>query len=449
VSSEARKLTFIQKSGYALGIHGIMYFWYATNLYLFYFYTDVIGLTPAQTGTIFLLSLVWDGLTDPLMGAVVDRLTARGWKYRPMVLVGGLPFCMSFAALFYVPAGFDVFGYCLVANLIFRTFFTLTYIPYTSMLTRITPDSRERANIGGYKTIFIGIAKVPVSYFALPLIAILGAGNEALGFTKTMSLLAVMGGMAFLGCYLLTPERASANSIARSRAHSLAEIWTYFRTNSQFWIVAAGLFIASGSFGLVMQSLIYYYKYNLNAPGSAKIAFTAIAVGSLVGVPIWMQILRISSNRMIWFSGCCLAAGMLLTTYFIPDPGVWAVAVLIGITAAGIYGFIMTYLPMTADTVDYGRWKSGMRIEAFTFGFMSLINKMSIGTAGWLLGTMQTWYGFVPNAEQSESTLHGLKVIVTLVPMLGFILSAIIILRYRIDTKYHAKLLTEIQDARA
>ena len=120
MSSESGKLTVIQKSGYALGIHGIMYFWYATNLYLFYFYTDVVGLTPAQTGTVFLLSLIWDGITDPIMGAIVDRLIARGWKYRPMVLIGGIPFCISFAALFYVPAGVEVFAYCLVANLVFR-----------------------------------------------------------------------------------------------------------------------------------------------------------------------------------------------------------------------------------------------------------------------------------------------------------------------------------------
>ena len=46
--SASRKLPFKEKAGYALGIHGIMYFWYATNLYLFYFYTDVVGLTPAQ-----------------------------------------------------------------------------------------------------------------------------------------------------------------------------------------------------------------------------------------------------------------------------------------------------------------------------------------------------------------------------------------------------------------
>ncbi len=442
------KLSVIQKAGYSLGIHGIMYFWYATSLYLFYFYTDVVGLSPAQTGTIFAISVLWDGITDPIMGAITDRLVARGWKYRTLALSGGLPFCASFVGLFYVPSGLDAFTYCLVANLVYRTFFTLTYIPYTSMLTQITQDSKERTNIGGYKTIFIGISKVPVSYLVLPLVAMLGAGSEALGFVKTMSLLAVMGAIAFLGFYILTPQQTQHSSGTGKRHHSLAEITAYFRANSQFWVVAAGLFLATASFGFIMKSVIYYYKYNLAAPDEAKIAFLAIALGSLIGVPVWMQILRFASNRTIWFSGCCLAAATLLTIYALPETGVWVFAILIGIAAAGIYGFLMTYLPMTADTVDYGQYRSGIRIEAFTFGFMSFVNKLSIAAAGFLLGMMQTWVGFVPNIEQSDSTLHGLKVIVTLVPMLGLGLSALIILKYRIDATFHTQLRAEIGGAR-
>lgn len=447
-AARRRPLSTIQKAGYAFGIHGIMYFWYATNLYLFYFYTDVVGLSPAQAGAIFGLSVLWDAATDPVMGAITDRLIARGWKYRPMILTGGLPFCLSFVALFHVPAEFDAFVYCLLANFAFRTFFTLTYIPYTSMLTQITPDSRERTNIGGYKTIFIGLSKMPVSYLALPLVATLGAGNEASGFLKTMSLLAAMGALAFAGCYLLTPERSADGRSAPRSAHSFADVFDYFRRNSQFWIVAVGLFLASGSFGIVMQSVLYYYKYNLAAADSANIAFTAIAVGSLLGVPIWMQVLRIADNRTIWFWGCCLAVGALATAFLLAAPGVWGFAILVGVASAGIYGFIMTYLPMTADTVDYGQSRTGLRIEAFTFGFMSFINKLSIAAGAWLLGMLQTWIGFVPNADQTESTLLGLKAIVTLAPMVGLGLSAIVILKYRIGPEFHSQLLAELAHSR-
>ena len=443
VVSQPHRLPAYQKAGYALGIHGIMYFWYATNLFLFYFYTDVVGLTPAQTGTIFLISLFWDGITDPIMGAITDRIVARGGRYRSLVLIGGIPFCFSFVAIFYVPPSVNPFIYCLIANLIFRLFWTMTYIPYTSMLTRITTDSQERSNIGGYKTIFIALAKLPVSYFVLSLVVILGAGDEASGFLYTMSIIAVIACVAFIGCYILTPEFTTANTGEGSTDLSVAQVLTYFRSNTQLWIVLAALFAASGSFGIIMQSLIYYFKYNIGDSGSAKMAFTAIAIAGLTAVPIWMYVISRTSNRFVWFLGCCIAAGSLITLYLIPEPGVWLVTLLIYFAAAGINGFLMTFLPMTADTVDYGEWKSGYRVEAMTFGFLSLANKLSIGVAGWLLGMLQTWIGFVPNVEQSAATLQGLKGIMTLTPFFGFILSALIILRYRIDPQYHRMILEE------
>lgn len=436
-----KRLSFIQKSGYALGIHGIMYFWYATNLYLFYYYTDVVGLSPAQTGMIFLISLIWDGVTDPIMGWITDRLVARGYRYRTLFLIGAFPFCLSFVALFSVPAAVDAFIYCLIANLVFRVFFTMTYVPYTSMLTRITPSSKERASIGGFKSIFIGFSKLPVSYLVLTMVAVLGVGSEALGFSRTMTIIAIMAGLAFLGCYFLSPKENTESGETRLPSFSFGEITSYFRANSQFWIILLALFWGSGSFGILMQSIIYYYKYNLDASGSAKLAFTAIALGGIFVVPMWMFVVRNTSARITWFAGCAVATVSLAAFYFL-SPGVWPAAILVGCAASGIYGFIMVYLPMTADSVDYGEWKSGHRVEAFTFGFMSLGNKLSIGFAGWLLGVMQTYVGFKPNLEQSDATLQGLKGIISIAPAIGLTLSGLCILWYRIDAKFHNQIVS-------
>lgn len=440
----SRPLPAYRKAGYALGIHGIMYFWYATNLFLFYFYTDVVGLTPAQTGTIFLISLIWDAITDPIMGVITDRIVARGGRYRPLVLVGGMPFCLSFVAVFHVPAAVNPFVYCLLANIVFRLFWTMTYIPYTSMLTRITTDSQERSSIGGYKTVFTALAKLPVSYFVLALVAILGAGDEASGFLYTMSLIAVMGCIAFVGCYALTPEDADVNIGSTRKNPAPAQIYANFRSNTQFWIVLFALFAASGAYGVLLQSIIYYFKYNIGDAGSAKLAFTAIAIAGLTAVPIWMHVIRKTSNRVVWLFGCGLAAASLFTLYLVPEPGVWLLTLLIYLAAAGVNGFLMTFLPMIADTVDYGEWKSGHRVEALTFGFLSLANKLSIGAAGWLLGAMQTWIGFVPNAEQSAATLQGLKGIMTLAPLTGIVISALIVSWYRIDADYHKGILAKL-----
>jgi len=436
-----------RKLGYALGIHGIMYFWYATNLYLFYFFTDVIGLTPAQAGQVFLISLVWDGITDPVMGVVTDRMVARGIRYRKLMLGGGLPFCASFVLLFRVPDLMTPFAYCLLTNLAFRTFWTMTYIPYTSMLTRITGDSIERARIGGFKTVFIGLAKLPVAYLVLPLVGLIGAGDEARGFFWTMSGLALMGALAFIGCAWLSPRERRLESGSAPNP-GLSAVRDNLKRNSQFWIILAGLFFASGSFGILMQSIIYVFKYVLVRPEDAKLAFTAIAVAGLTAVPVWMWVVARTGNRFVWLSGCLFGVAALGTLYASPAPGTWVVTALVFLAASGIYGFLMPFLPMVADCVDFGELKSGIRVEALTFGLMSLANKLSIGCAGWLLGVLQTRVGLEPNETQTEATQAGLMAIMTLTPAAGLAVSAAFISLYRLSPARHRQVVEALAERR-
>ena len=425
-----------------------MYFWYATNLYLFYFFTDVIGLTPAQAGQVFLISLVWDGVTDPVMGVVTDRVVARGVRYRHLMLGGGLPFCASFVLLFRVPEAMAPFAYCLVTNLAFRTFWTMTYIPYTSMLTRITDDSTERARIGGFKTVFIGLAKLPVAYLVLPLVGLIGAGDEAKGFFWTMSGLAMMGVLAFSGCAWLSPREQAPESGATPNPGATA-VLSNLKANSQFWIILVGLFFASGSFGILMQSIIYVFKYVLVRPEDAKLAFTAIAIAGLTAVPVWMWIVGRTGNRFVWLTGCLFAVGALVTLYALPSPGTWVVTGLVFLAASGIYGFLMPFLPMVADCVDFGELKSGVRVEALTFGLMSLGNKLSIGTAGWLLGVLQTRVGLEPNEAQTGATRDGLLAIMTLTPAAGLSISAAVITLYRLSPARHREVVHALAQRRA
>ena len=89
-----RQLSLGGRLGYAIGIYGVFLAWMTVALYLLYFYTDVMGLSLAHAGLIFLIASVWDAVTDPLMGWLIERGRSRWGKYRPYLL---------FAALYYVP----------------------------------------------------------------------------------------------------------------------------------------------------------------------------------------------------------------------------------------------------------------------------------------------------------------------------------------------------------
>ena len=94
-----RQLSYGRRIGYATGIYGVFLAWMMVGLYLMYFYTDVMGLTPGQAGLVFFIASMWDAVTDPVMGWLIEKTRTRWGKYRPYLLLAAIPFAASFAAL--------------------------------------------------------------------------------------------------------------------------------------------------------------------------------------------------------------------------------------------------------------------------------------------------------------------------------------------------------------
>lgn len=82
-------------------------------------------------------------------------------------------------------------------------------------------------------------------------------------------------------------------------------------------------------------------------------------------------------------------------------------------------GIHLTYWSMLPDTVEYGEWRTGVRAESLVFGFAIFCQKTALGLAAGLLGVALDFVGFVPNVAQTPQTLHGMKMIIILLPIAG------------------------------
>ncbi|MEE8119725.1 MAG: MFS transporter, partial [Gammaproteobacteria bacterium] len=204
-----RQLSLGGRLGYAIGIYGVFLAWMTVALYLLYFYTDVMGLSLAHAGLIFLIASMWDAVTDPLMGWLVERSRSRWGKYRPYLLFAAVPFAASFAALYYVPdlEGNMLFVWALVLHIVFRTCYTAVYIPYTSLIAQLSDNADERASIAGVKSVFISLAALSVSFLGLPAVSYLGGADEARGFLRFALVCDSLGVAALWLCFLFTQER--------------------------------------------------------------------------------------------------------------------------------------------------------------------------------------------------------------------------------------------------
>jgi glycoside/pentoside/hexuronide:cation symporter, GPH family len=119
------------------------------NFVVFY-YTQVQGLSGTLAGLAMFIALVWDGVSDPVVGSWSDRLRTRWGRRHPLMVAGGIPTAILFLALFQPPEGLaeiQLFAWLLLVSILLRTFLTIYFIPYAAMGAELSSDYDERTVI--------------------------------------------------------------------------------------------------------------------------------------------------------------------------------------------------------------------------------------------------------------------------------------------------------------
>ena len=210
VSAEQQphQLSLARKVGFTIGDYGFNLYWQSVSLFLMFYYTDAVGLSATTAGLIYMAASIFDGITDPIMGALADRTRTKWGRYRPYILWGTIPLALSFAGLYYKPA-LDAFGIAAVvcaAHFLFRACYTVSSIPYISLTARVTSSSGERSTIAGFRMLFANLAGMTVSFSTQPLVQLFGGGDQARGFFYVACVLALVASCIFPIVYFATRE---------------------------------------------------------------------------------------------------------------------------------------------------------------------------------------------------------------------------------------------------
>jgi GPH family glycoside/pentoside/hexuronide:cation symporter len=439
------RLSRLNRVGFGVGDFGLNLFWNMTNLFVLYYYTDILGLPNAVAGNIVMVAMIWDGITDPLIGYFASRANSRYGKYRPFILVGALPLCISFACMFYRPDLPEVWliVYVAASHVLFRTFYTVVSIPYGSLTARITRDADERGSLSVYRLLFAASAGVLVAGFTLALAKGFGGGDMGQGFFYAAALYAALAAIAILACFFFTDEKA-VDGVSDGDIPSLADVGRMLRGNTAFWLVF--LIVVFGNTGATIsgKSLIYYLKYNLNAEEAIGTATGLSALVIVLALPVWGYLSRRTDKRTVWLTGSCISIATALCLYFNPFQ---ETAVVIPLMVMGSIGAAAGYFSVWAtlpDTVEYGEWKTGVRAESVLFGLVSFAQKVSLGLAVGALGLLLDAFGYRANEEQTADALRGLHLLVSLIPMSCAVVCVVLISRYRLGREFHARITAEI-----
>lgn len=436
-------LTVKLKLGYSIGAYGLFIIWSGASLFMLYFYTDVLLLDPEIAGSIFFLALIWDGITDPVMGMITDRTNTRWGQYRPYLLFGSVPLALSYYLAYSKPDidADTLLIYVLVTHLVFRTCYTIVYVPFTAYVSKLTKDSNERSNLTGYKVIFTQLGTLSISLFMLKLVEWFGNGNEAMGFSSVALYSGLIGAFFILFCYVATgKENMSEKEAYLANKYSASEVFTSIKANYPFILILLSTLLFMTSYIMIMKGTVYYAKYYLGNKDMISVLLSIITGTAIVSVPIFIKITAMTSKRFVWFLGNAATSIGLLIIYVLPYFATTRIILSYFLVAIGVNAILMNFYSMLADTVEYGEWKTGIKCEAILFGFGGFCLKAGVGLGGGLLGLFLSYFGFVANASQADSALQGLKLTVTVIPAISMLITVLLVAYYPINAVFHRQI---------
>lgn len=407
------------------------------SLFLLYFYTDVLEINAGTAGLIIMVALIWEGITDPVIGLIANRTKSRWGRYRPYLLFGSIPLGLSVAAMF-LPLGLSggaLVAYCFATHLIYRTVFTFVNIPYIALSAQMTQDSDARGQLAAARMLFAISCGLLLASLTLPLAKAFGGGQG--GFFLVSVLYSVIATVILLITFATTRE--AVTDIAEKHP-GFGDMVAIVRHNRAFLALLVATVAGLTGYTMSGKALIYYLKYWVGSEAAVTSGLVVTLGAAALAMLPWMIIARRTSKRFVWVTGAMFNLAAYLFILLVAPRGgaaLWTPLVLVGI---GNSAFILTFWSMLPDTVEFGEWKTGIRGEGAIFGLIAFSQKVALGVGTGLIGIIMGWIGYVPNRPQTAETLEGIVLLYGLGPFLLFAASVAAIAFYPIAGDTHRRI---------
>lgn len=433
---ESQKLSVVEKVGFGAGDMAVNVMVAALFYFMSFFYTDIYGLDPVDMGVLFLVARFVDAFTDPLMGVITDKVKTRWGQFRHWFLFLSVPYGLSVVLLFTTP-DFDYnmkLAWAYATYLFATLMFTGVAIPYISYIGVLTADPKERLSANGYRMFFAKIANV-VIVFSVPLLASYwGDGSLSYGYKLAMALVSACAVALFLFCFFTTRERITHEPQTEG---VLTQLKVLIK-NDQWLLLCAACVLGTLGYAIRGSVAMYYATYYLGVPDLAG-AFTSAGIAaSIVSMVASTWITQRYCKMKLFRQSQIAVLFISLLMYFVVQPGDVMIAFVLYI----ILSFVVdlhapVFWSAIAEAVDYGEIKDGVRASGLSFGGISFCQKAGGGLAGLAGGLLLAFFEYKPNVEQTEFTLMGLALMLTIIPGVFHALLGLILKKYKITDEYY------------
>ena len=407
------------------------------------FYTDYAGISVAAVGLVMLLSRVFDGTSDMIMGFIVNRTRSKWGKARPWILWMSVPYCIAAISMFMVPQskGSLQFWYIFVTyNLCTTVFYTAINVPYGTLSTMMTRSSHERDLLSVFRMAMAPIGRILSVTLTMPVVKLFGDDQAA--WIKAMSLWAAIALILLIICFSRCEENIPQEITAAAEKVSLGDNLRALFTNQYFWSVLILWTVTCVHGTIVGTSLPYYCKYIFgNDEWMYSVLYLSEAGTLVIGAMICPFLLKKINKRNLSLTGAIIA--VVSHAAFMLNPGSfsWALGTSI-VRALGEAPLTAVVFGMLGDAIEFGHWKTNIRQESLIFGGASLGFKIGTGITSAVITSLLDSAGYV--CSTGEAVIQPMSAIAAIRncyiwgPILVWGIAVITLLLYQLDNKYDA-----------
>lgn len=435
------KLGWVERISYGLGDYAGNLVYSLISAFLLVYYTEACGINAAAAASVMAVSRIFDGVSDLVMGRIVDKTHSKWGKARPWILRASIPLAICMVLMFSVPSGFSAgakVAYAFITyNLVSTVFYTMLNVPYATMQGMMTTNQYERGILGNIRMLLATFGTMTINTIVPVITGAFGSNNSHAGWTITtiilMAAFLVINSMTFIFCKERTADE-SADESGKKAQPSVGKALKSLISN-KYWVLQVILlfsmyFMMSTFYG----SNYYFTQYVL---GDAKVytvfsnALSLSQMGIMFVTPV---IMKKMSKRWLSLMGMSISTvGFLLTA--LAGTNISLVIVSNVIKGIGFGCGAATMWGLLQDAITYGQWKTGVQAVGMGNSASSFTTKVGsgLGTAalGWILAAGNF------NADPTgAASIAAIKVAVIVVPLIVCVICIACMFMFDLDKKY-------------
>ena len=438
------------KIGYGAADLGLAAVESMVQIYLFKFYNVVVGLPALYTGLALALAILWDAVSDPLMGGLSDRSRWSGGRRRPYLLPGAGLLAVALIWIFNPPpldGDAARFAFLLVSFVLLNTAMTVVGVPHAALGSELSFDRHQRTQLFACKRLFgtVGV----LAGLLLPGLLMAPMEDPAEAAARARGLASWwLAGPIVLGAWVTlraTRGRDRSADHAGGPLH-LRRLFADQRgalANPYFRVLLLAFLVAAVARTFNASIALYYYEYRLALTEQETITWILLPffLSFIASLPAWIRAARRWGKKEAGVIGVCGLGASTAVAYPLFPVGELAGPLVYAVAGGGLAGAVVLLDALAADTIDYDKLRTGLDREGLYFGVWRMGTKLARALGLGLNGVCLWLIGF-PAGGAAQAPEIGWRLALLFGPVVGilFVAAGLVLRRMPLTEERHRRI---------